>query len=71
MSIVLVSATEHGIDPHHDEFLGAGCTTIMEEHAPGADRTYPAPTRLQAILRVVRPWWPCGSIALPAPFLPC
>jgi hypothetical protein len=36
-----VSAEEQGTDPQRHELHAAGCDAILEEHAPGADRTRP------------------------------
>ena len=41
-----VSTDEQGTDPQRDELLAAGCATILEEHASGADRDRPAMARL-------------------------
>ncbi|WP_158930156.1 recombinase family protein [Acidisphaera sp. S103] len=46
-----VSTEEQGTDPQCDELLAAGCTTILEEHASGADRDRPVLARL---LRAIR-----------------
>ena len=34
-----VSTDEQGTDPQLDELRAAGCATIREEHASGADRS--------------------------------
>ena len=47
-----VSTEEQGTDPQRDELGAAGCDTILEEHASGADRTRPV---LARILRDIRP----------------
>src|SRR4029077_6571566 len=47
-----VSTEEQGTDPQIDELRAAGCTTILEEHASGADRGRPVLARL---LREIRP----------------
>jgi len=47
-----VSTKEQGSDPQFDELRAAGCTSIPEEHASGADRIRPVLARL---LRDVRP----------------
>jgi DNA invertase Pin-like site-specific DNA recombinase len=47
-----VSTEEQGTDPQRDELGAAGCDTILEEHASGADRTRPVLARL---LRDIRP----------------
>ena len=47
-----VSTEEQGTDPQRDELHAAGCDTILEEHASGADRTRPVLARL---LRDIRP----------------
>jgi DNA invertase Pin-like site-specific DNA recombinase len=47
-----VSTEEQGTDPQLDELRAAGCNTIFEEHASGADRTRPVLARL---LREIRP----------------
>ena len=47
-----VSTDEQGTDPQRDELGAAGCDTILEEHASGADRTRPVLARL---LRDIRP----------------
>src|SRR5580692_545294 len=41
-----VSTDEQGTDPQRDELLAAGCSTILEEHASGADRSRPMLARL-------------------------
>jgi len=46
-----VSTDEQGTDPQRDELLAAGCATILEEHASGADRDRPVLARL---LRAIR-----------------
>ena len=47
-----VSTEEQGTDPQLDELRAAGCDTVLEEHASGADRTRPVLARL---LRDIRP----------------
>ena len=47
-----VSTEEQGTDPQLDELQAAGCQTVLEEHASGADRTRPVLARL---LRDIRP----------------
>ena len=47
-----VSTEEQGTDPQLDELRAAGCDTVCEEHASGADRTRPVLARL---LREIRP----------------
>jgi DNA invertase Pin-like site-specific DNA recombinase len=47
-----VSTEEQGTDPQLDELRAAGCGTVLEEHASGADRTRPVLARL---LREIRP----------------
>src|SRR5271163_516495 len=46
-----VSTEEQGTDPQIDELRAAGCTTILEEHASGADRSRPV---LAGLLRDIR-----------------
>jgi DNA invertase Pin-like site-specific DNA recombinase len=46
-----VSTEEQGTDPQLDELRAAGCQTVLEEHASGADRTRPVLARL---LREIR-----------------
>src|ERR1700758_3545476 len=46
-----VSTEEQGTDPQLDELAAAGCATILEEHASGADRSRPVLARL---LREIR-----------------
>src|SRR6202045_4751253 len=46
-----VSTEEQGTDPQLDELRAAGCDTILEEHASGADRTRPV---LAHLLREIR-----------------
>lgn len=46
-----VSTGEQTLDPQRMELRAAGCTTIHEEHASGADRTRPALARLLATIR--------------------
>jgi DNA invertase Pin-like site-specific DNA recombinase len=41
-----VSTEEQGTDPQRDELRVAGCATILEEHASGADRARPVLARL-------------------------
>ncbi len=43
-----VSTEEQGTDPQLDELRAAGCATIFEEHASGADRSRPVLARLLA-----------------------
>jgi DNA invertase Pin-like site-specific DNA recombinase len=47
-----VSTEEQGTDPQLDELRAAGCETVREEHASGADRTRPVLARL---LRDIHP----------------
>src|ERR1700730_14395123 len=47
-----VSTEEQGTDPQLDELRAAGCDTVLEEHASGADRSRPVLARL---LREIRP----------------
>jgi hypothetical protein len=44
-----VSTDEQGTDPQLDELRAAGCATILEEHASGADRDRPVLARLPVI----------------------
>src|ERR1039457_1886089 len=46
-----VSTEEQGTDPQLDELRAAGCETVLEEHASGADRGRRVLTRL---LREIR-----------------
>ena len=46
-----VSTEEQGTDPQLDELRAAGCDTVCEEHASGADRSRPVLARL---LREIR-----------------
>ncbi len=41
-----VSTEEQGTDPQLDELRAAGCATVLEEHASGADRSRPVLARL-------------------------
>src|SRR5260370_20124745 len=41
-----VSPEEQGTDPQLDELRAAGCDTVLEEHASGADRSRPVLARL-------------------------
>src|SRR5580704_9589595 len=41
-----VSTEEQGTDPQCDELRAAGCATVLEEHASGADRSRPVLARL-------------------------
>src|ERR1700680_2743710 len=41
-----VSTEEQGTDPQLDELRAAGCETVLEEHASGADRSRPVLARL-------------------------
>jgi len=41
-----VSTKEQGTDPQCDELRAAGCATVLEEHASGADRSRPVLARL-------------------------
>ena len=47
-----VSTDEQGTDPQLDELRAAGCDTVLEEHASGADRARPV---LASLLRDMRP----------------
>src|SRR3954471_20911799 len=47
-----VSTEDQGTDPQCDELRAAGCATVIEEHASGADRTRPVLARL---LREIQP----------------
>ena len=47
-----VSTDDQGTDPQLDELRAAGCITVHEEHASGADRSRPVLARL---LRDIRP----------------
>ena len=47
-----VSTEDQGTDPQRDELLAAGCATVHEEHASGADRGRPV---LAQLLRDIRP----------------
>ncbi len=47
-----VSTEEQGTDPQLDELRAAGCVTVLEEHASGADRGRPV---LAQLLRQIRP----------------
>ena len=47
-----VSTEEQGTDPQLDELRTAGCATVLEERASGADRSRPVLARL---LREIRP----------------
>jgi DNA invertase Pin-like site-specific DNA recombinase len=47
-----VSTEDQGTDPQRDELQAAGCATILEEHASGADRGRPV---LAGLLRDIRP----------------
>src|ERR1019366_9964347 len=46
-----VSTEEQGTDPQLDELRAAGCASVLEEHASGADRSRPVLARL---LREIR-----------------
>src|ERR1700704_5310912 len=41
-----ISTEEQGTDPQLDELRAAGCATVLEEHASGADRSRPVLARL-------------------------
>ena len=41
-----VSTEEQGTDPQLDDLRAAGCATLHEEHASGADRSRPVLARL-------------------------
>ena len=41
-----VSTEEQGTDPQCDELRDAGCASVLEEHASGADRSRPVLARL-------------------------
>ena len=41
-----VSTEDQGTDPQLDELRAAGCATVLEEHASGADRSRPVLARL-------------------------
>jgi DNA invertase Pin-like site-specific DNA recombinase len=47
-----VSTEEQGTDPQLDELRAAGCDSVFEEHASGADRTRPV---LAGLLRDIQP----------------
>src|SRR6201746_1034453 len=47
-----VSTEDQGTDPQLDELRAAGCETVLEEHASGADRNRPVLARL---IREIRP----------------
>ena len=47
-----VSTEDQGTDPQRDELFAAGCATVHEEHASGADRSRPV---LAQLLRDIRP----------------
>jgi DNA invertase Pin-like site-specific DNA recombinase len=40
-----VSTDDQGTNPQRDELEAAGCSTILEEHASGADRSRPVLAR--------------------------
>ena len=61
-----VSTEEQGTDPQLDELRAAGCATVREEHASGADRTRPVLARLLREIAPARPWSWSGSTASPA-----
>lgn len=46
-----VSTDDQGTDPQLDELRAAGCSTIIEEHASGADRSRPVLIRLLKEIR--------------------
>jgi DNA invertase Pin-like site-specific DNA recombinase len=46
-----VSTEEQGTDPQLDDLRAAGCATILEEHASGADRSRPVLARLLRDIR--------------------
>jgi DNA invertase Pin-like site-specific DNA recombinase len=46
-----VSTDEQGTDPQLDELRAAGCATVLEEHASGADRSRPVLARLLRDIR--------------------
>lgn len=46
-----VSTEEQGTDPQADELRAAGCATVVEEHASGADRSRPVLARLLGEIR--------------------
>jgi DNA invertase Pin-like site-specific DNA recombinase len=46
-----VSTDDQGTDPQLDELRAAGCATILEEHASGADRSRPVLIRLLKEIR--------------------
>jgi len=46
-----VSTEEQGTDPQLDELHAAGCNTLLEEHASGADRSRPVLARLLRDIR--------------------
>src|SRR3954454_19951903 len=56
-----VSTEDQGTDPQTDELRAAGCTTLHEEHASGADRARPVlaaccarPSSSSASIRLAR-----------------
>jgi DNA invertase Pin-like site-specific DNA recombinase len=46
-----VSTEDQGTDPQLDELRAAGCLTVLEEHASGADRSRPVLARLLSDIR--------------------
>jgi hypothetical protein len=56
-----VSTEELGTDPQCDELRVAGCATVLEEHASGADRSRPV------LARWTRGSRPFGGCALVSP----
>ena len=46
-----VSTEDQGTDPQLDELRAAGCETVLEEHASGADRSRPVLARLLRDIR--------------------
>ena len=57
-----VSTDEQGTDPQLDELRAAGCATILEEHAFGADRSRPVLARLLRDIRAGETRWWSSSI---------
>src|SRR3954454_4355224 len=58
-----VSTEDQGTDPQTDELRAAGCATIREEHASGADRSRPMLARLLRDITAGDTLWWSGSTA--------
>ena len=65
ISYARVFTEDQGTDPQLDELRAAGCETVLEEHASGADRSRPVLARLLRDIRSAKPWSSSAWIGLP------